>query len=356
MTTHEPNMKTRVTLISIILTAGLIASCQSQPSVSEDTLATSVASTLTAGVPPTDTATPTPAEGVVTGKVCFPSEPPLPEMTLYFEDISSGTVISAPHTDGTGTYETQLPPAIYVAYAWRDEDFAIGGSYSQAVPCGLSVECDNHNLLPFTVEPASTTTGIDICDWYGAPGDVPLPPGAPTLPPPTATNTPPPEGISFNCDGTYQRVRITDTGATGRVISVDRWDGSNWINIWNNSAGDPNLRQITDDSGLYTFGGCQQLLVIAVRNSNPQVTMDLTALKWQGSGLIQVYSMQGDYGEWSVVDDRLIFRRATKLGTVGDGPLQPCEWTTSEHAWDGTSLTESSKTVDSVPGCTVTVP
>jgi hypothetical protein len=349
-------MQRRGTLILIILAAGLIASCQTRPSANEDLLATSVASTLTAGISQTSTSTAAPAEGTVSGKVCFPSEPPLPEMTLYFQDLSSGEVISISHTDGTGTYEAELPPATYVAYAWRDEDFTVGGSYSQAVPCGLSVECSDHSLISFAVEPAGATAGIDICDWYGIPGDVPLPPGAPTLPPPTPTNTPPPEGISFNCDGTYQRVRITDSGATGRVISVDRWDGSQWANVWNNSAGDPNLRQITDDSGLYPFGGCQRLLVIAVRNSNPQVTIDLTALRWHGSGLIQVYSMQGDYGEWSVIDDRLTFRRASKLGTVGDGPLQPCEWTTTEHTWDGTAFTETSKTVDPVPNCTVTVP
>jgi hypothetical protein len=40
------------------------------------------------------------------------------------------------------------------------------------------------------VEPGAITEDIDICDWYGGPGSVPLPPGVPVITPtpvPTAT-------------------------------------------------------------------------------------------------------------------------------------------------------------------------
>jgi len=347
-------------LLMLVVACALTAACGLLPGSSGDALATSVAATLTAGAPspapPTETPAPTPSEGTVSGKLCFPSEPPLPAMTLYFQDPASSQVIAIPHGDGTGTYSVTLPPGSYTAYAWRDGGTSLGGSYSQAVPCGLSVNCSDHSLLTFVVAPGSDTTGIDICDWYGGPGDVPLPPGAQAGPPPTATSTPPPGGISFNCDGTYQRVRVSEGGVTGRVVSVDRWNGSAWVNLWNTSAGDPNLQQVTEDSGAYTFGACQQLLVIVIRHSNPQVTLDLNVYAWNGSGLNQVLTAQGDYGSWTPGVNGIQFRRASKLGSVADGPLQACEWTTTEYTWDGSTFVQTGSTVETVQGCVVTVP
>jgi hypothetical protein len=353
-------MRKQTKLSLIIIVAVLLGGCGLLTGTNPDTIATSVAATLTAGAPPpaspTNTSQPAPAVGTVSGQICFPSEPPLPEMTLYFRDPANEQVISVPHSDGTGLYSAQLTAGTYVAYAWRNGDTTLGGSYSQAVPCGLSVNCTDHNLLSFVVEPGGSTNGIDICDWYGAPGDVPLPPGAPAQPLPTATATPPPGGISLNCDGTYQRIQVADYGATGKVVSVDRWNGNQWVNIWNTSGGDPNQQQVTDDSGPYTFGGCQQLLVVSIRHSNPQVTLDVNIYAWNGSGLNQVYAVQGYYGEWNEVDNRSIFRSASQLGTVSDGPLQPCEWTTLEHTWNGATFTQTNMTVESVPNCTVTMP
>lgn len=48
--------------------------------------------------------------------------------------------------------------------------------YSEAVPCGLEVGC-GHELLPVEIRPGEETSGVDICDWYAGPGEVPLPPG-----------------------------------------------------------------------------------------------------------------------------------------------------------------------------------
>ena len=62
-------------------------------------------------------------------------------------------------------------PGTYTVYAWLD-DGELGGSYSKAVPCGLSVDCTDHSLIPVTVNAGQDVTGIDACDWYGPP---PLP-------------------------------------------------------------------------------------------------------------------------------------------------------------------------------------
>jgi Tol biopolymer transport system component len=119
--------------------------------------------------------TPTPSPGAVSGIVCYPSEV-VPEMTAFFEQVETGGLISLPIERNQTTYKTELPPGTYIAYAWLP-DFTLGGLYSRAVPCGLSVECTDHSPIQFEVRPGETTTGVDLCDWYGGPDSVPLPPG-----------------------------------------------------------------------------------------------------------------------------------------------------------------------------------
>jgi hypothetical protein len=136
--------------------------------------------------------------GEVTGQICYPSEF-IPPLTLYFEEVSTNLVSQFDHSDGSDNYSVNLFPGTYVAYAYRTGT-SIGGSYSEAVLCGLSVNCTDHTLIEFDVLPGQTTSDIDICDYYGDPGDVPPQPGAP----PTETPTPsPPQAsisINFNAD------------------------------------------------------------------------------------------------------------------------------------------------------------
>lgn len=132
----------------------------------------------TLGPPPTPVPTPTSAPatlGTVTGAVCYPSEG-IPPMDLYFLNIGTQTVFSFPHTDGSTSYSVDLDPGTYVAYAYP-QAINIGGSYSQAVLCGLTVNCTDHSLVEFDVLAGQVTADIDICDWYGEPDDVPLPSG-----------------------------------------------------------------------------------------------------------------------------------------------------------------------------------
>lgn len=96
-------------------------------------------------------------------------------MTLYFENTETDELVTVSRAEGEGqAYQVELSAGTYVAYAWRT-DGALGGSYTAAVPCGLTVECTDHSLLPFEVNAGTTVSGIDICDWYGKPGDVPTP-------------------------------------------------------------------------------------------------------------------------------------------------------------------------------------
>ena len=114
--------------------------------------------------------------GTVSGKICYPSEG-IPPMTVYFEDINSGDVAELAIARSQNNYSTQLPAGSYHVYAWRP-DFSIGGSYSAAVACGLSAGCSDHSMLQVVVEADTETGNVDVCDWYTAPGDIPLPPNA----------------------------------------------------------------------------------------------------------------------------------------------------------------------------------
>jgi hypothetical protein len=351
---------------TILVPSGLLSACN-LPQPAEEAranVALAVSATLTAEAPtqtevtnPEPSPEPTLSLGHVSGQICYPSEPPLPPLTIYFEEINTQSLHTLEHTNGTGVYEIDLPDGSYVAYAWR-EGYDLGGAYSAAVPCGLSVNCSDHSLLPFQVSAGQMINDIDICDWYGSPGDVPEPPVQPDsiAPPATPTATPPPDGMSLNCDGTYQRVRIVDQGITGKTISVDAWDGISWANVWNMSSGDPNLKQLMDEAGYYEFLSCQNLIIVPFRHSNPQVFYELGIHVWNGSGLTQVYYNEGDYGEWEKIGDRIRFREASKLGTVNNGPLGPCEWVTLEHTWDGVDFIQTGSAVDLIPNCTVTLP
>ncbi len=135
--------------------------------------ATALAATLTAtSIPPT----PTPGPGTVTGRICFPSER-IPVMTAYFQNINTNQVIEMAIGENQPSYGIDLPAGEYIAYAWLP-DFVMGGLYSEFVLCGLGADCTDHTPVPFQVEPGRATNGIDLCDWYGQPRDVPLPPGA----------------------------------------------------------------------------------------------------------------------------------------------------------------------------------
>ena len=298
--------------------------------------------------PPALTPVPLPTEpvsalGSVEGMVCFPGEPPLPPMTLFFAEATTHAVTAFPHTDGTGVYRVDLPQGTYTAYAFVD-GLEIGGSYSLAVVCGLTVGCTDHSLIPFDVTAGVPTDGIDICDWYGGPGSVPTPPGSSPPSPVAPTSTAPPGGVSMQCDGAFQRFRLTDGGAAGKTASLDRWDGASWVNVWNWAGGDPMIKQIEDEAGLYSFGTCEQLVVIPERIAGSGAILQLTIHRWNGAGLTEIFFIDGVHGTWSLTGDGFLFEESVYL--YGEPNCCPCNRQYLQYTWNGDAFDQSGSAVN----------
>lgn len=126
-----------------------------------------------------DTQGPKPS-GSVNGQICYPSEF-IPEMTLFFEEVNSQDIIQFTTTENQDSYSYPLPAGQYIAFAYLNSGAALGGSYSNAVLCGLGINCTDHSPVQITINPGETITGIDICDWY-SPDTIPPDPRAALAP------------------------------------------------------------------------------------------------------------------------------------------------------------------------------
>ena len=103
------------------------------------------------------------SNGTVSGAICYPSEK-IPPMTLYLQNMSKNKLFQFSIEENQNYYQFELEPGEYMAYAWTLEFDAAGG-YTQP----------DHRLKNFYVSAGQSVSGIDICDWYGEPGTIPLP-------------------------------------------------------------------------------------------------------------------------------------------------------------------------------------
>jgi hypothetical protein len=119
--------------------------------------------------------TPTPTTGLVSGRICYPSER-IPAMTLYFSQPDTGRLIEQPIRENQASYQVELEPGSYFVFAWVDS-FQVGGMYTQAVLCGMGDDCTDHNPLSITVSAGHSLEDIDVCDWVHPETELPFPTG-----------------------------------------------------------------------------------------------------------------------------------------------------------------------------------
>ena len=105
--------------------------------------------------------------GTISGELCYPSQS-IPPLVLYFEDAETGNILTLDTELNQDTFEFEIAPGSYTAFAYVKGIDESPGGYTEYVPCGLTDECLDHTLREFKVVDAGLTSDIDICDWYGA--------------------------------------------------------------------------------------------------------------------------------------------------------------------------------------------
>lgn len=113
----------------------------------------------------------------VNGTLCYPSEY-VPKMTVYLKESKSKKVYKVITQEAQQSFKFKgIPFGDYFAYAYTLEKVMMdsdgkgskaSGGFTQAVPCGLTVNCNDHSLIPVKLRSRVHKDAIKICDWYGA--------------------------------------------------------------------------------------------------------------------------------------------------------------------------------------------
>lgn len=173
-------------MISIMILSLLVAACtvnidlgNSEPQPPQNAEPTiQMPADITASTEPPSSWAP----GSIRGKLSYPSEfiPPLRVVTFRLENGSpTQEFVYVDSVLNDGVYQIDgLQPGEYWIVAYTipgNEGIPVGlaGGYSQFVPCGLSVECNDHSLIPVMVNSRQVTEGVDPADWYAPDGSFP---------------------------------------------------------------------------------------------------------------------------------------------------------------------------------------
>ena len=92
-------------------------------------------------------------------------------MVVYLAN-DFGTYYTVDTVLNQSEYRIQIPVGTYFVVSYVI-DGGLSAGYSQSVPCGLSVDCADHSLIPVTVTAGQTVDNIDIFDWYAPAGSFP---------------------------------------------------------------------------------------------------------------------------------------------------------------------------------------
>jgi hypothetical protein len=142
----------------------------------EDQVAATVAAMATEAVvtepelAPTATDEPI-LQSSISGQLSFPGDylPPLRVVAFDVDDLDTYFLTEVTTGDA---YSLAVPPSTYYILAYpldepaSDDLSGFAGAYSQAVLCGLHVDCTDHRLIPVQVSLGQQVTGIDPADWY----------------------------------------------------------------------------------------------------------------------------------------------------------------------------------------------
>ncbi len=270
-----------------------------------------------------------------------------------------GTVINNPDSDGDGLNDKEEVDGVTDPMnpdtdgdGLNDGEEKIWKTDPNAPDTDGDTLSDGHEVKVLNTSPINVDTdGDGLNDNVDPdPGNLPTLTPTPTITPsPTLTITPSPtvpaDAVSFNCDGTFQRLNILDAGGGGKTITVDNLVGGSWTPVWAISSGNPMDSQLENDAGLYRFGDCRKLLIVPLRFTGSGAVLQLAIYKWNGSTMEQVLNDGGTHGSWFTVENRNVsIERSVYL--YGEPNCCPCNrelvgyrWNGNNFVDDGTSLT-----------------
>jgi hypothetical protein len=113
-----------------------------------------------------------PQTGMIAGSLSYPSEWIPPLRVVAFDAATMAAAGSVDTQENDSFYTIELPVGTYYVVAYT-MDGMLSGGYSQAVPCGLTVACTDHSLIPVQVLANMSVPDIDPGDWYAPPGSFP---------------------------------------------------------------------------------------------------------------------------------------------------------------------------------------
>ena len=106
----------------------------------------------------------------ITGTLSYPSEL-IPALVVVAYRQGTTEYYTITTVNGQGTYQIDnIPPGTYHVVTYYNN---MAAGYSQAVLCGLRVDCTDHSLIDVIVNSGNPTSHINPNDWYGSPGSFP---------------------------------------------------------------------------------------------------------------------------------------------------------------------------------------
>ncbi len=115
--------------------------------------------------------------GIILGSLGFPAEE-IPELDVYAINVVDPELVFSTQTkiNANNFVINNIIPGIYHVVAYDKNNPSFSGGFTEAVACGLSVDCTDHSLINVQVKEGVISSGIEVKDWYAPTGTFPAKP------------------------------------------------------------------------------------------------------------------------------------------------------------------------------------
>jgi len=113
--------------------------------------------------------------GAISGNLSYPSSfiPSLAVVAFRVGGSPTDYYYTITNQGDTTYTITDMSDGEYYVVAYSLENPSLAGGYTQAVPCGLSIDCSDHSLILVPVANGGATGDVNPGDWYAPAGTFP---------------------------------------------------------------------------------------------------------------------------------------------------------------------------------------